>query len=136
MRKNEERKKHDRLSPDGFYQPVGGGRLLPLPINKQFKGKCLTAWRAFLLTSDDERRFSCASGRVAASCVMGLSERVVFAQGFFKVLKVAFPVTFRTAYIPVAGHILNRPQIFFFQPFRYYALPDLHRMFYLRVYPA
>ena len=56
MRKNEERKKHDRLSP---LLPAGR-KLLPVPLkNKHFKGKCWTAWRAFLLTSDDECLVSC-----------------------------------------------------------------------------
>jgi hypothetical protein len=32
MRKNEERKRHDRLSPDGFYQPVGSGSAFLLPL--------------------------------------------------------------------------------------------------------
>ena len=58
---------------------------------------------------------------------------MMLVKRIFQVFKIIGLITLGAADIAVAGHVLHRPQVLFFQPFRYHALPDLHSVFILRV---
>ena len=60
MRKKEERKKHDKLR----NEPAGHCHFCLLPLKTYTKTNVAMAWRDFLLTTDDEYRFTCGGGFV------------------------------------------------------------------------
>ena len=70
MRKKEERKKHDklalrqaqdRLATSRYFSGTGSGHchFCLLPLKTDTKTNVAMAWRDFLLTTDDEYRFTC-----------------------------------------------------------------------------
>ena len=83
MRKKEERKKHDklalrqaqgRLATSRYFSGTGSGHchFCLLPLKTYTKTNVAMAWRDFLLTTDDEYRFTCGGICVQGNCLIYL----------------------------------------------------------------